>query len=147
MPDGKFEEMDVASDSALYLPAGTHTPANVGSTPIDGILVEFKAAAPGKVTLPASRPEMTLKLLAEGPRAAAYRVASSPAFAEPAGSTHDFDQVVIAIAPLQLSLAMDGKPARTTWARGDVVFIPRGVPHEAKNTGKTPGGTINVLIK
>ena len=25
--------------------------------------------------------------------------------------------------------------AKATWARGDVQFIGRGVPHEAKNTG------------
>jgi hypothetical protein len=41
----------------------------------------------------------------------------------------------IALDPAPLTLAIDGKPAKTTWARGDVQFIGRGVPHEAKNTG------------
>ena len=146
-PDGKFQDMDMATEAALYTPAGTHLPSNTGTTPIDGILVEFKSAAPGKATLPTSRPNMTMKLLAEGPRATAYHVSSSPAFAEPPGSTHDFDQVVITLGAVPLSLAIDGKPARTTWARGDVVFVGRGMAHEAKNLGGKQGSTVNVLIK
>src|SRR5688572_13210956 len=35
-----------------------------------------------------------------------------------------------------MSLAIDGKPAKTTWQRGEVVFIGRGVAHESKNTGR-----------
>ena len=147
MPDGKSQDMDMANETAMYLPAATHLPSNIGSTPVDGILVEFKSPGPGKATLPTSRPNMAMKSLAEGPRAVAYHVSSSAAFAEPAGSTHEFDQVVIALSAVPLSLAMEGKPARTTWARGDVVFVGRGVPHEAKNTGGKPGNTINVLIK
>ena len=147
MPDGKSQDMELANEAALYLPAATHLPSNVGTTPVDGILVEFKSPGPGKATLPTSRPNMTMKLLAEGSRGAAYHVSSSPAWAEPAGSTHDFDQVVIALSALPLSLAMEGKPARTTWARGDVVFVGRGVPHEAKNLGGKQGSTVNILIK
>jgi quercetin dioxygenase-like cupin family protein len=145
-PDGKFQDLDVAADSAMYLPAGTHLPSNTGTTPIDGILIEFKSPAPGKATIPTSRPEMTMKLLAEGPRAAAYRVTSTPKFAEPAGSKHDFDIVVIALGSAPVSIAIEGKPARSSWTRGDTVFIGRGVAHEVTNTGKGVD-TVNVLIK
>ena len=135
LPDGKSEDSDVANESAQYTPAGTHNPTNVGTGAVDALLVEFKTAAPGKAALPASRAGMTLKVLAEGPRATAYRSTASATFAEPAGSKHDFDQVVIALGPSPLALSIDGKPAKTTWARGDVQFIGRGVAHEAKNTG------------
>jgi beta-alanine degradation protein BauB len=147
MPDGKSEDSDVANESAQYTPAGTHNPTNVGTAPVDALLVEFKTAAPGKAALPASREGMTLKVLAEGPRATAYRSTASATFAEPAGSKHDFDQVVIALGPAQLSLSIDGKPAKTTWARGDVQFIGRGVAHEAKNTGGKPVDMVIVVIK
>jgi quercetin dioxygenase-like cupin family protein len=147
MPDGKTEKNTLANESAMYTPATTHNPANVGTGPVDALLVEFKAAAPGKAALPASRPGMTMKVLAEGPRAAAYRATASGTFAEPAGTKHDFDQVVIALGPIPLSLSIDGKPAKTTWARGDAVFIGRGVAHEAKNTGGKPGDTVIVAIK
>jgi quercetin dioxygenase-like cupin family protein len=131
----------------MYSPAGTHNPANIGTGPVDALLVEFKTAAPGKAALPTSRPGMTLTVLAEGPRAMAYRSTASATFAEPAGTKHDFDQVVIALGPAQLSLSIDGKPAKTTWARGDAQFIGRGVAHEAKNTGGKPVDMVIVAIK
>jgi quercetin dioxygenase-like cupin family protein len=147
LPDGKSQDSDLASESAMYTPAGTHNPANMGTGPVDALLVEFKTAAPGKAALPTSRPGMTVKVLAEGSRASAYRSTASATFAEPAGSQHDFDQVVIALGPASMSLSIDGKPAKTTWARGDVQFIGRGVAHEAKNTGGKPVDMVIVAIK
>jgi quercetin dioxygenase-like cupin family protein len=147
LPDGKSELSELANESAMYTPAGTHNPANVGSGPVDALLIEFKSAAPGKAGRPASRPGMDVKVLAEGPRATAYRSTASETFAEPAGTTHDFDQVVIALGPAQLSLSIDGKPAKTTWARGDVQFVGRGIAHEAKNTGAKPVDMVVVAIK
>ena len=139
--------VDFARESATYTPAGVHNPTNIGTTPITGLVVEFKTAAPGKATLPASRPGLTLNVLAEGLRAMAYRSTASATFAEPAGTKHDFDQVVIALGPTQMALSIDGKPAKTTWARGDAEFIGRGVAHEAKNTGGKPVDMIIVAIK
>ena len=147
LPDGKSQDSDLASESAMYTPAGTHNPANMGTGPVDALLVEFKTAASGKAALPTSRPGMTVKVLAEGARASAYRSTASSTFAEPAGSKHDFDQVVIALGPASMSLSIDGKPAKTTWARGDVQFIGRGVAHEAKNTGGKPVDMVIVAIK
>jgi len=147
LPDGKSEDSELANESAMYTPAGTHNPTNVGTGSVDALLIEFKAAAPGKAALPASRPGMDVKVLAEGPRATAYRSTASATFAEPAGTKHDFDQVVIALGPAQLSLSIDGKPAKTSWARGDAQFIGRGVAHEAKNTGGKPVDMVIVAIK
>ena len=146
LPDGKTQDNDMANESALYTPAGTHNPANVGTTPVDVVLVEFKGAA-GKAVLPTSRPDMTTKTLAEGPRAIAYRATVAPAFAEPAGTKHDYDQVVIALGPGSVALSLDGKLAKSTWARGDVVFIGRGTAHESKNTGGKPADIVMVAIK
>ena len=146
-PDGKTEERELAAESGMYAPAGTHRPTNLGKTPIDAVLVEFKTAAPGTATIPTARPGMAMKVLAEGPRAMAYRSTADPSFQEPAGTTHDYDQVVIALNRAQMSLAIDGKPAKTTWARGDVQFIGRGTPHESKNTGGKPVDFVIVAIK
>ena len=57
-PDGKSTDSELAKDSAMYSPAGTHNPKNIGTAPMSAILVEFKGAAPGKATFPASRPGM-----------------------------------------------------------------------------------------
>jgi quercetin dioxygenase-like cupin family protein len=144
---GKPETIDMARDSASYVPAGGHESANVGSTPLDAIVVELKAPA-GKAEIPTSRTGQTIKVLAEGPKAVAYRATADPSFQEPAGTTHDYDQVVIALEPSQMSLSIDGKPpAKTSWARGDVQFIGRGVPHESKNTGGKAADFIIVGIR
>jgi quercetin dioxygenase-like cupin family protein len=146
-PDGKSIDSELANESAMYTPAGTHSPSNIGAGRVDALLVEFKSAAPGKATLPTSRTGMTMKTLAEGPRAIAYRTTAAPTFQEPAGSKHDFDQVVIALGPAQMTLAIDGKPAKTTWARGDAQFVGRGVPHEARNISGKPVDFIIVAIR
>ena len=147
LPDGKTQDNELANEVPQYTPAGTHNPTNVGPGAVDALLVEFKTAAPGKAALPTSRPDLELKVLAEGPRAIAYRTTAAPTFAEPAGSKHDYDQVVIALGPSQMSLSVDGKPVKTSWARGDVQFIGRGVAHEAKNTGGKPVDMMIVAIK
>ena len=147
LPDGKSEDVDLPSESAMYTPAGTHNPENIGKGRVEAVLVEFKAAKPGTAIIPTSRPSMTIKSLAEGPRAVAVRSTADASFQEPAGSKHDFDQVVIALGPTGMSLAIDGQPAKTTWARGDVQFIGRGVAHESKNTSGKPVEIVIIAIK
>ncbi len=146
-PDGKSEDSDMPNESAQYSAAETHNPENVGKTKIDALLVEFKSPKPGTAAIPTSRPDLEIKTLAEGPRGVAYRTTASPTFHEPAGSKHDFDQVIIALGPSKLSLSLDGKPAKTTWARGEAQFIGRGVPHESQNTSGKPVDFIIVAIK
>jgi quercetin dioxygenase-like cupin family protein len=145
--DGKSEDVEMANESAMYSAATTHSPSNIGTGPIDGILIEFKSAAPGAATLPPSRSGLAMKVLAEGPRAVAYRTTAAPTFQEPAGSKHDYDQLLIALGPTQKWLSIDGKPAKTTWARGDVQFIGRGTAHESKNTSGKPVDFVIVAIK
>jgi quercetin dioxygenase-like cupin family protein len=147
MADGTSQDADMPDESGMYTPAATHNPANIGTGPVDAIIIEFKSAAPGNAALPSSRPGMAVKVLAEGPRAIAYRTTADPTFQEPAGSTHEFDQVVIALGPAQMSLSIDGKPAKSTWARGDAQFIGRGVAHESKNAGGKPVDFIIVAVK
>ena len=146
-PDGKSVDQDMASETATYSPAGTHSPSNTGTARIDALLVEFKTPAPGKAAISGPRTGMTMKVLAEGPRATAFRATAAGTFQEPAGSKHDFDQIVIALGSGPMSLSIEGKPAKTTWARGDAQFIGRGMAHEAKNTGGKPVDFIIVAIK
>lgn len=147
LPDGKTQDSELASEAALYMPAGSHSPANIGKSSFRVIQVEFKAAAPGKAAVPVSRPGMEMKTLAEGARATAYRSTAAADFVEPAGTTHEFDQIVIALGPGQLTLSREGQPAKTNWVRGDVEFIGRGVKHESRNTGGKPLDFILIAIK
>jgi len=147
LPDGKTTDNTLVKDTPLYTPAFTHLPANVGTGPVEAILVEFKASAPGSATLPTARPNATLTPLADGPRASAYKLTLSPTFHEPAGSSHDYDQVVIALAAGDTSLAIEGQPLISKWKRGDVAFIGRGVKHESMNPTGKPVDLIIVGVK
>ena len=44
-PDGKSEEASGKKGDAVFSPAGTHLPENIGSGPLDLILVELKKPA------------------------------------------------------------------------------------------------------
>jgi quercetin dioxygenase-like cupin family protein len=147
MPDGKTQDQRISAESAYYSPAGTHTTTNTASAGLNVLIVEFKGAKPGTAPLPASRTGLDMKVLAEGPRGMAYRTTADPSFHEEPGTTHEFDQLVVSLRPAQLTLAIQGKPARTTWTRGDVVFVPRGQQHESRNTGGKPADFIIVAIR
>jgi beta-alanine degradation protein BauB len=146
-PDGKTEDMARPNESALYTPAGTHSPANIGTTRLEAILIEFKTPAPGKAVLPAARPGLTMKMLAEGPRAVASRVTSDAKFEEAAGTKHDYDQVVIALGSGDVTLNIDGQAPKQKWVRGDTMFIGRNVGHASKNNSGKPLDLIIVSIK
>jgi quercetin dioxygenase-like cupin family protein len=147
MPDGKSEDRELVKEVASYTPAATHASANVGTSAVDAILVEFKTKAPGTATIPAARPGLQQTVLVESPRAVAYKTTTAPDFQEPAGSTHEYDQVVIALGAGELSLAVEGQAPVTKWQRGDVHFIARGAKHQAKNTGGKPVDVIIVAVK
>jgi quercetin dioxygenase-like cupin family protein len=147
LPDGTSTDSELTTDSAMFMDAATHNPENVGTTRTDAILIEFKTPAPGPAMLPAARDAMAMMVLAESPRASAYRITAAPAFEEPAGTVHDYDQVVIALGAVEMVLTIDGQPAKTSFARGDVQFIGRGVAHSSKNMGTTPADFVIVMIK
>jgi quercetin dioxygenase-like cupin family protein len=87
-----------------------------------------------------------MKQIATSPRADAFRISADAAFKEAPKTTHDYDQVVIALAPATFSIEVGGK-ATTTWKRGDVLFIGRGQPHQAQNTSGKPEDFVIVGIK
>jgi oxalate decarboxylase/phosphoglucose isomerase-like protein (cupin superfamily) len=147
LPDGKTQENVLTKETAVYAPAGTHAPANVGAGPIDLILVEFKTAAAGKATLPPARPGLQQTVLADSPRAVAYKVTTTPEFQEAPGTTHEYDQVVISLGAAEVNLAVEGQAPVTKWQRGDVHFVPRGAKHASKNTSGKPADMILVAIR
>ena len=148
MADGAtVKDQDMAKETAMYTLAGKHMSANIGPAPVDAILVEFKALAAGKAPLPTNRPGLTQTVLAEGPRGAAYRVTVSPTFAESPGTTHEYDQVIIALGAAQMPLSIQGKLEKTNWVRGDVAYVRRGAQHAAQNTGGKTIEFVTVAIK
>jgi quercetin dioxygenase-like cupin family protein len=147
LPDGVTEDRELVKETAAYTPASVHAPANVGATRVEAILVEFKPENPGTATLPTARAGLQQSLLVEGPRAVAFKTTAAADFHEPAGSTHEYDQLVIALGAADMTLALEGKAPVKQWQRGDVQFIGRGVAHESKNESGQPVEFIIVAIK
>jgi len=146
-PDGTTQDVELPTDSALYLPAAVHNSQNIGATRTEAVLVELKSTAAPTAMLPAERPGMAMTPLADGPRAAAFRITADASFGEPAGTTHDYDQVVVALAPAEVALTVDGTLVKSTWARGDAQFIGRGVAHESRNASGAPVDFVLVAIR
>ena len=97
--DGKSQERELAAETAMFVPAETHSSENVGTGPVDAILVEFKSKAPGTATLPDTRAGLGMKHTGRQPagRSCTARP-QNRRFQEPAGSKHEFDQVVISLS-------------------------------------------------
>jgi quercetin dioxygenase-like cupin family protein len=144
--DGTSQDVDRKAYEAMWSPAGKHAGENIGTGPIEAVIVELKGNNAPTATLPTSRPDTTLTQLFDNPRVRAIKATMAPAFHEDPGTTHDFDQVVIALAPSDIALNVNGK-MKNSWKAGDAEFIGRGVKHESKNTGQKPVDVFILAIK
>ena len=144
--DGKSTDGELKADQAIWSPAGKHSGENIGGGAGEVILVELKGNRAPVAKIPTSRENMQITPFFDNPRATAYKATTEPDFHEPAGSTHDYDQVVIALGSGSVSVNVEGK-TKSEWKRGDVLFIGRGMKHESKNTSGKPLDVILVSIK
>lgn len=145
-PDGKATERTSKKGEALYVEAGKHAGENIGTGAIEAIIVELKGAA-GTASLPATRPGLGATTLVDNARVRVVRATAEPTFVEPAGSKHDYDQVVIPLGPTTgMSVSVDGK-TKSDWKSGEALFIGRGVGHESRNTSGKPIEFVIVAIK
>lgn len=144
--DGKPVETTSKKGDALYVEAGKHAGENTGTGALAAIIVELKGGA-GTASLPAARPGMNATTLVDNARVRVVRAVAEPTFTEPAGSKHDYDQVVIPLGAITgMSVTMDGK-TKSDWKTGEALFIGRGTGHESKNTSGTPVEFVIVSIK
>jgi quercetin dioxygenase-like cupin family protein len=145
--DGKAVEAALKADQAMWSPAEKHMGESLEKKPVEVILVELKASKAPTATIPTNRPDMKITPFFDNARVMAYRATTGPNFYEPAGSTHDFDQIVIALQDTDaVSVNVDGKTKRQ-WKRGDALFIGRGMKHTSKNNGSKPMDVIVVAVK
>ena len=130
---------------AIFMSAQRHGGDNPGTTPVDFIYVELKGDAAPIAVVPSNLQGITSARLVENSKADAIRATAATGFSEPAGTTHDYDQVIVALGDAELTLTADGKTTNK-WKKGDVAFIGRNVSHETKNAGK-PAEFVIVAIK
>jgi quercetin dioxygenase-like cupin family protein len=145
--DGKSVDAGLNAGEAMWAPAEKHSGENLEKTLAEVILVELKGNTAPTATVPTNRADLNITTLFENPRVVTYKAVTGPNFHEPAGSTHEFDQVIIALGDASgMSVNVEGK-AKTEWKRGDVLFIGRGRKHESRNTTGKPLDVIVVAIK
>ena len=58
-PDGKSQDVDAKAHDAMWSPAGKHSGENIGSGPIEAVIVELKGNNTPTATLPSNRPDMS----------------------------------------------------------------------------------------
>jgi beta-alanine degradation protein BauB len=145
--DAKSTEAPLKAEQAMWAPAEKHMGENLEKNQVDVVLVELKPSKGPAATIPTDRPEMKITPFFDNARVMAYRATTGPKFHEPAGSTHDFDQVVIALQDTDaVTVNVEGK-SKSSWKRGDALFIGRGMKHESKNNGSKPMDVIVVAVK
>lgn len=144
--DGKSTDAELRADRAMWSPAEKHSGENIGGAAAEVILVELKGNKAPAAKVPTTREHMKIAPFFDNPRATAYRATTEPDFHEPAGTTHDYDQVVIALGTGSVSVNVEGK-TKSEWKRGDVLFIGRGMKHESRNTSGKPLDVILIGIK
>ena len=143
--DGKSQDAEMKADQALWNGPEKHMGENTGSTAVDALVIELKGSAAPTATVPASPPGMKEDKLIDNPRAVVTRATFDASFQEPAGTTHAWDTVVVALAPSDTYLSVEGK-VKDKWQRGDVSFIGRNAAHQAKG-GQKPGDILIVRLK
>jgi quercetin dioxygenase-like cupin family protein len=147
LPDGSTTEATPKAGEVLVAPAGKHNPENLGGA-LEVFVVEVKpgakAPAPVKGAVPSpSGTGVTRTPIVTGPHGEAVLLKTEAGFSEPAGSTHDYDAVVVPMTAVGAELTMGGKTV--TMKKGEAYLISRGAPHAVKATAA--GESVVVYIK
>src|SRR5512143_4183198 len=125
--------------------AGKHASENLGSAPMEAFIVEVKPGAKTPAPVagavpPPSGAGTSRTPIVSGPHGEVVLLKTEAGFEEKAGSTHDYDAVVVPMTGAGATLTMDGKTV--TMQKGEAYLISRGAPHGVKATA--PGSTVVV---
>jgi quercetin dioxygenase-like cupin family protein len=148
LADGTSVEATQKAGDAMVDKAGKHLPENLGAAAMAAIVVEVKpgAKAPAPVAgavPPPSGAGITRTQIVSGPHGEVVLLKTEAGFEEPAGSTHEYDAVVVPMTDSGSTLAMGGKTV--TMKKGEAYLISRGAAHAVK--APVAGSTVVVYLK
>ena len=125
-----------------------HAAANVGPAPFDVVTVALKKdRARGGVQPPSGSPAgITRSPLLDNPEARAARVTFGPGARE-AVHAHPFDMVVVQVTPGRMEVRVGETSETKDYAAGEVVWLPRDVPHAVANAGAKPFTVVSIGVK
>lgn len=148
LPDGSTVDGGGKTGDAQFADAGKHLPWNVGSTPVEGVLVELKGGAMGsaKVALdPVKVDPAHHKVVFENDRVRVLRVKFR---AHGKTKQHEHPNgVAIYLTGVKAKFTLaDGKTREAAGKRGDAIWAA-AEKHSVENTGARPADIILVELK
>jgi quercetin dioxygenase-like cupin family protein len=132
-----------------FVAAGvSHAAANVGSMPLDALVVAIKPdrVRGGTVVPNQPLPGSSRTVLLDNSEAVVTRLEFEPEVRE-AVHTHPYDLLVVPITSARIDMQVGHKKSVHTYAIGESFFIPRAVPHTGANAGTAPYRLLSVAIK
>jgi quercetin dioxygenase-like cupin family protein len=125
-----------------------HAAANVGSAPFDIVTIALKPdRKPGGTQAAAETPKgITRSPVLDNPQARATRVVFQPGAREPV-HMHPYDLVLVQLTPARMEVLLGPATAVNDHAAGDVIFLPRDVPHSVSSRHPEPFEVLSVGVK
>jgi quercetin dioxygenase-like cupin family protein len=125
-----------------------HAAANAGDTPFDVVTIAIKPdRRPGAEQPAAAAPDgITRSPVLDNAEARVTRVGFAAGAREPI-HTHPFDLVVVQLTPGRLEVRVGDEVTVRDYAAGEVLFLPRDIPHAVSNVGTQPLDVLSVGIK
>jgi len=125
-----------------------HAAGNAGTTAFDVVTIAIKPdRTPGGEAPASAAPEgITRTLGLDNAEARVTLVGFAIGAREPI-HTHPFDLVVVQLTPGRVEVRLGDEVTVKEHAAGDVLFLPRNVPHAVSNVGGAPFEALSVGIK
>jgi len=125
-----------------------HASANVGQAPFDVVTVAMKSdRARGGTQAPAEAPPgISRKPVLDNAEARVARVAFAPGAREPMHS-HPFDLVLVQLNPGRMEVLLGDDKTVKDYAAGEVLFLPRNIPHAVSNADKASFELMSIAVK
>lgn len=125
-----------------------HAAANVGSAPFDLVTIAIKPdRTPGGTQAPAAAPPgITRTPVLDNAAARVARVRFAPGAREPVHA-HPYDLVLVPLEGARMEVVIGGEKTVRDYAAGEVLFLPRDVPHAVASAGSAPFEIVSVGVK
>lgn len=125
-----------------------HAARNAGTAAFDVVTIAIKPdrTPGGAQPAAAAPPGITRTPLLENAAARVTRVAFAPGAREPVHA-HPFDLVVVPLEPGRMELRLGSDVATKAYAAGEVMFLPRDIPHAVSNVDGRPIAVLSIGIK
>jgi quercetin dioxygenase-like cupin family protein len=113
-----------------------HAAANAGTEPFDVVTIAIKPdrVKGGDAPAVAAPAGITRTPTLDNPEARVTRVAFAAGAREPVHS-HPFDLVLVQLTPGRVEIRLGDALTTKEYAAGEVVYLPRDVPHAVSNVG------------